>query len=93
MPSRRVDDRIRHLSSRLTDAPPDELPTILQKLLATPAARSALVLGKALPAGVRGLTQAGIIYLLALMLHIPVRFEVGAIAASLMSENYGDKVG
>jgi ABC-2 type transport system permease protein len=56
---------------------------ILQKLLATPAARSALVLGKALPAGVRGLTQAGIIYLLAFMLHIPVRFEVGAIAAVL----------
>ena len=34
MPLRRVDDRIRHLSSRLTDATPEELPTILQTLLA-----------------------------------------------------------
>jgi len=34
MPSRRVDDRIRHLSRQLTDAPPEELPTILQTLLA-----------------------------------------------------------
>jgi len=33
MPSRRVDDRIRHLSRQLTDAPQEELPTILQKLL------------------------------------------------------------
>jgi ABC-2 type transport system permease protein len=53
---------------------------ILQKLLATPAPRSALVLGKALSAGVRGLAQGFIIYLLALALHIPLRFRVGAIA-------------
>jgi len=53
---------------------------ILQKLLATPAPRSALVLGKALSAGVRGLSQGFIIYLLALALHIPLRFRVGAIA-------------
>lgn len=33
MPSRRVDDRIRLLSRQLTDAPQEELPTILQKLL------------------------------------------------------------
>jgi len=53
---------------------------ILQKLLATPAPRSALVLGKALSAGVRGLSQGFIIYLLALALHIPLRFRVGSIA-------------
>jgi len=52
---------------------------ILQKLLATPAPRSALVLGKALSAGVRGLSQGFIIYLLAITLQIPLRFEVGAI--------------
>jgi len=34
MPSRRVDDRIRHLSRQITDAPQEELATILQKLLA-----------------------------------------------------------
>ena len=39
---------------------------ILQKLLVTPAPRSALVLGKALSAGVRGLSQGFIIYLLAI---------------------------
>ena len=52
---------------------------ILQKLLATPAPRSALVLGKALSAGVRGLSQGFIIYLLAITLQIPLRFEVWAI--------------
>lgn len=52
---------------------------ILQKLLATPAPRSALVLGKALSAGVRGLSQGFIIYLLAITLQIPLRFEVRAI--------------
>jgi len=51
---------------------------ILQKLLVTPAPRSALVLGKALSAGVRGLSQGFIIYLLAIALQIPLRFQVGA---------------
>ena len=54
---------------------------ILQKLLVTPAPRSALVLGKAMSAGVRGLSQGFIIYLLALTLQIPLRFKVGAIVA------------
>ncbi len=43
---------------------------ILHKLLASPAPRSALVLGKALSAGERGLAQAAIIYLLALALGV-----------------------
>ena len=54
---------------------------ILQKLMATPAPRSALVLGKAVSAGVRGTSQAIIIYLLALVMGIPIRFEGGAILA------------
>ena len=57
---------------------------ILQKLLATPAARSSLVLGKALSAGVRGLSQGIIIYVLAVFLHIPIRWELGAIAGVLV---------
>ncbi len=57
---------------------------ILQKLLATPAAGSALVLGKALSAGVRGLSQGVIIYVLAVILHIPIRWELGAIAGVLL---------
>jgi ABC-2 type transport system permease protein len=43
---------------------------IIHKFLASPTPRSALVLGKALAAGVRGLSQAIIIYLLALLLGV-----------------------
>ena len=43
---------------------------IVHKFLAGPAPRSALVLGKALSAGVRGLSQALIVYLLALLLGV-----------------------
>ena len=48
---------------------------ILHKLLVSPAPRSALVLGKALSAGVRGLAQGVIIYILALLLRIPLDFR------------------
>jgi ABC-2 type transport system permease protein len=48
---------------------------ILQKLLVSPAPRSALVLGKALSAGVRGLAQGIIIYILALTLRIHLDFS------------------
>lgn len=43
---------------------------IVQKLLASPAPRPALVLGKALSAGVRGLAQGAIVYGLAFLLRI-----------------------
>jgi ABC-2 type transport system permease protein len=43
---------------------------ILHKFLVSPVPRSALVLGKALSAGIRGLTQAGIVYLLAVVLGV-----------------------
>jgi len=43
---------------------------ILNKILITPAYRSALVSGKALSAAVRGLIQATVVYLLALLLGI-----------------------
>jgi len=49
---------------------------ILQKLLVSPAPRTALVLGKALSAGVRGLSQAIVIYLLASLLRVRLRFGV-----------------
>ena len=41
---------------------------LVHKLLVSPASRAALVLGKALSAGVRGLSQACIVYLLAWLL-------------------------
>jgi ABC-2 type transport system permease protein len=50
---------------------------ILQKLLVSPAPRTALVLGKALSAGVRGLAQGIIIYILALLLRIHLNFRIG----------------
>ncbi len=43
---------------------------ILQKFLVSPTPRSALVLGKAISAGLRGLAQAFIVYLLAVVLGV-----------------------
>ncbi|MCG0240111.1 MAG: ABC transporter permease [Firmicutes bacterium] len=72
---------------------------ILQKFMVSPAPRTALVLGKALSAGVRGLIQALIIYLLALAVGIHARFSplailgvfgttlLGAMVFSLLSLN------
>ena len=56
---------------------------ILQKLLVSPAARSALALGKALSSGVRALSQAVIVYLVAVLMHIQVHFQLANIAGVL----------
>jgi ABC-2 type transport system permease protein len=48
---------------------------ILHKLLVSPATRTALVLGKALSAGVRALSQAVIVYVLAVLMRIDVNFH------------------
>jgi ABC-2 type transport system permease protein len=48
---------------------------VLQRYLVSPSARSALVLGKALSAGVRALSQAVIVYVLALILGVDVDFN------------------
>jgi ABC-2 type transport system permease protein len=52
----------------------------LHKVLVSPASRVALVLGKALSAGGRGLAQAALVYLLALLVGIDVRLGLGAVA-------------
>jgi len=61
---------------------------VVHKLLASPAWRSALVFGKAVSAGFRGLVQAAVIYLLAVAMHIPIRHEphaiLGVLAAVLL---------
>jgi ABC-2 type transport system permease protein len=57
---------------------------IVHKFLASPAPRSALVLGKALSAGIRGLSQALIIYLLAILLGVHVRLGVPEIVGVLV---------
>ena len=48
---------------------------IVHKLLVTPARRSALVFGKAVAAGLRGLVQAAVVYLVAIALHVAIRWE------------------
>ena len=53
---------------------------VLQRYLVSPAARSALVLGKALSACVRGLSQIVIVYLLAYSIGVSINFAPIAIA-------------
>lgn len=57
---------------------------VLHKMLVSPAYRSALVLGKALAAGARGLIQAVIIYLIALVLGIHLRFAPTSVGAVVL---------
>jgi ABC-2 type transport system permease protein len=57
---------------------------IVHKFLVSPTPRTALVLGKALSAGVRGLAQAVIIYGLALLLGVKVNWDPLALAGVLL---------
>jgi ABC-2 type transport system permease protein len=61
---------------------------IIHKLLASPTPRGALVFGKAIAAGFRGLVQAVIIYLIALAMHISLRTDpiavIGVLAAVVL---------
>ena len=52
---------------------------VLQRYLVSPAPRSALVLGKAISAGVRALSQAVIVYILALLLGVGINLDPLAI--------------
>ena len=47
---------------------------VLHRYMVSPAPRSALVLGKAISSGIRGLTQAIVVYLLAFLLGIKLSF-------------------
>ena len=57
---------------------------IIHKFLASPTPRAALVLGKALAAGVRGVAQAIIIYLLALILGVHMNWNPLALLGVLI---------
>jgi len=61
---------------------------VIHKLLVSPASRSALVLGKAVSSGFRGLVQAVIIYLMALLLRIGLNLTpwhiLGVLAAVVL---------
>ena len=52
---------------------------IIQKFLVSPTPRSALVLGKALSAGLRAISQAVIIYILAVILKVKMNWSPGAL--------------
>jgi ABC-2 type transport system permease protein len=53
---------------------------IVHKFLVSPAPRTALVLGKALAAGVRALTQAAIVYALAIAMGVKLAYSALALA-------------
>jgi len=53
---------------------------IVQRYLVSPASRTSLVAGKGLSAGIRALTQAGIVYLFAVIIGVHVIFDVFRIA-------------
>jgi ABC-2 type transport system permease protein len=53
---------------------------IIHKLLVTPSPRVALVLGKALSAGVRALPQGGMVYVLAWVLGVRIKWQPIALA-------------
>jgi ABC-2 type transport system permease protein len=58
---------------------------IIHKFLASPTPRAALVLGKALSAGVRGLSQVIIIYVLALLLRVDLSWNPLALVGVLVA--------
>jgi ABC-2 type transport system permease protein len=57
---------------------------IVHKFLACPTPRTALVLGKALSAGVRGISQAVIIYILAMLLGVAMNWNALALLGVLL---------
>lgn len=65
---------------------------VVHKQLVSPAYRGALVLGKALSAGFRGLVQAGVIYALAGLMQVEIRHDPPAVAAVLGTVVLGSAV-
>jgi ABC-2 type transport system permease protein len=65
---------------------------IVQKLLVSPAYRGALVFGKAISAGLRGIAQAMIIYGLAGLMGIGLRLEPGPVLGAVVAVVLGSAV-
>ena len=65
---------------------------VVHKLLVSPALRSSLVFGKAVAAGFRGMLQALVIYIVALVLHVSIRLDPLAIFAVLASVMLGSAI-
>jgi ABC-2 type transport system permease protein len=65
---------------------------IVHKLLVSPSYRGALVFGKAISAGFRGLVQALIIYVLAFLMRIEIRLNPGMIVGVLLAVVLGSAI-
>jgi ABC-2 type transport system permease protein len=65
---------------------------IVHKLLVSPASRGSLIVGKAISADFRGLVQTVVIYLIALALGVPIRFEPKAIAGVVLIVTLGSAI-
>lgn len=65
---------------------------ILQKFLVSPAPRTALVTGKALSAGIRGIAQGLIVYLLAALLGVRMNFSPLALLGTVIGIMLGAAV-
>lgn len=65
---------------------------VVHKLLVSPARRASPVFGKAVAAGFRGILQASVIYVIALIMHVPLNLDVPAICAVLASVMLGSGI-
>jgi ABC-2 type transport system permease protein len=65
---------------------------IVQKFLASPTPRSALVLGRATSSTVRSLCQMVFVYAIAYLLHVQLRFGVFAVAGVVVAVMFGSAV-
>jgi ABC-2 type transport system permease protein len=65
---------------------------IIQKFLVSPAARSALVLGRAISSTARSLCQMVFVYLIAFLLRVHLRFDVFALAGVTAAVMLGSAV-
>ena len=58
---------------------------IVHKLLVTPAPRTALIMGKAIASGIRGLVQAVVVYLVSLILNVGIHWELSALLSVIFA--------
>lgn len=65
---------------------------VVQKLLVSPARRSSLVFGKAVAAGFRGIVQAAVIYVIALLMNVSINLDPLAVFAVLGSVMLGSGI-
>jgi ABC-2 type transport system permease protein len=65
---------------------------IVHKLLVSPASRWSLVCGKAIAADFRGLVQATVIYAIAFIMQVPIRWEALAILQVLLAVALGSAI-